>query len=66
MESSIANASSKLARAANRTYSGFVWSMSFGLVSIASLPMVAFLVLALGAFKSANDGLQMAISSRSR
>ncbi|GBF96555.1 hypothetical protein Rsub_09138 [Raphidocelis subcapitata] len=50
--------SSAVVRVVRRTYSEFVWSVCFGLVAVASVPLVAGGALALGAFKSAGDSLR--------
>ncbi|KAI8466556.1 MAG: hypothetical protein J3K34DRAFT_472441 [Monoraphidium minutum] len=56
-------ARSRAKRLAVRTYAEFVWSLSFGLVTVASSPLIVVAMLALGAFKSASDGVRTATAS---
>lgn len=44
-----------LMRMATRTYRELIWSLAFGLVTVATAPLMVVAMLALGAFKTASD-----------
>lgn len=64
--SGTASGHNKLVRAAARTYREFIWSVCFGLVTVASAPLMVVVMLGLGAFKTASDHVRIALAKRKR
>lgn len=53
-----------LMRMATRTYREFIWSLSFGLVTVATAPFLVVAMLLLGAYKTASDYIRTALSQK--